>query len=184
MANIDDKMASIDSAINSAKARRKNRAEGEEKVARVRKTPEERAASAAAKEEIRAAKKAVRDAKNVGKVVHMAKIEKAAGKLPNLTDEATNVLNEVTANFSQDQVEALAQHLLHFNRLMATKRSLATQLVVGQEVTIKTGRFAGQVGVVTKAQRIRCYVTLGDRELYLFNGDVESTNVVSEDVAV
>lgn len=176
MNNIDEKLSSIDATINAAKARRKNRSEDGEPVKRVRKTPEERELLARQKEEIRVAKKAARDAKNVGKVVHMAKVEKAKSKLPLLDDAAESFLSEAVSNLSQEQIDALAQHLLHFNRTMATQRSLETKIVEGMTVIVKSGRYVGQTGVVSKAQRIRCYVDIAGKELYLFCSDVEEVS--------
>ena len=123
----------------------------------------------------RAAKKAEREATK--RTPHMTKVEKAAGKLPQLNDEAKKILGEVTTNFSRDQVTAIALHLQHFNRVKATERAINQKIEVGDQVRILGGesKYTGMTGEVVKARRIRCFVKVAGvkKEVYCFTSDVE-----------
>jgi hypothetical protein len=123
----------------------------------------------------REAKKAEKPARN--EKAHMSKVDKAAAKLPKLGDDATNAFNDLTVSLPADQIAALAQHLLHFNRAQATQRALSQKLNVGDQVEILAGdsKAFGMVGIVSKAQRIRCFVDVeGFRNpVYLFSSDVK-----------
>ena len=114
-----------------------------------------------------------------GKPAHMKKIEKAAGKLPELTEQAQLLFNEATSNFGAAQLTALALHLQHFNRVKATERALNQKLEIGMSVRIIGGdpKFIGMTGTVDRAQRIRCYVAVAGikKPVYLFTSDVEVT---------
>ena len=115
--------------------------------------------------------------------VYMKKIERAAGKLPQLGMESQLTFNEVVANFSREQVTALALHLQHFNRVKATERALDQKVVQGMDVRIVGGdpKFVGMTGSVIRSQRIRCYVAIPGvkREVYLFTSDVEAFSPLS-----
>jgi membrane protein involved in colicin uptake len=202
----NDSTSAIDAALNKAKARKaakngtaegstetlakpakaakvaKEKAEpkrprlsDEEKAARQLKKDAERAEKKTAREAVRATKKAERDAAK--RTPHMSKVEKAAGRLPVLTDAAQLIFNDITTNFGRDQVAAVAAHLTHFNRVQATSRALGQKISAGDTVRIVGGdsRYIGQEGVVAKAQRIRCYVTVDGvkKDVYLFTSDVE-----------
>lgn len=147
----------------------------EEKAAKKAKQDAEREERKAAKEAERAQKKADRETNK--RTPHMSKVEKAANRLPTLNTQAQTTFNEITANFSRDQVAALALHLQHFNRVKATERALGQAIEAGMSVTIIGGdsRFIGQTGTVVKAQRIRCYVEVpgAKKPVYLFTSDVE-----------
>lgn len=123
----------------------------------------------------REAKKAEKPARN--EKAHMSKVDKAAAKLPKLGDDATDAFNDLTVSLPADQIAALAQHLLHFNRAQATQRALSQKLNVGDQVRVLAGdsKAFGMVGIVSKAQRIRCFVDVeGFRNpVYLFSSDVE-----------
>lgn len=187
----------IDAALAAAKARKGKRAaangenttatsEASTKAKRTRLTDEERSARNAQKEADRAARKAKRaeerDARRAQRAAtrapaHLAKVEKAGNKLPTLNDEAQAQFNAITAGFSRDQVNAIAQHLMHFNRVQATKRALEQKLEAGARVRVVDGdpRYVGKTGTVSKAQRIRCYVEIegAKKPVYLFTSDVE-----------
>jgi flagellar biosynthesis GTPase FlhF len=153
----------------------------EEKAAREQARSEERAAKKAARDEARAAKRAERD--NSKRTPHMSKVAKAAAKLPSLNDSAQVLFNDITANYSRDQVNAIALHLQHFNRVKATERALGQTIEAGMAVTIVGGdsRFVGQTGTVVKAQRIRCYVEVAGakKPVYLFTSDVEPASAAA-----
>ncbi len=189
-------MTAIDAALSAAKARKGKRAGSEPgntnaetsaapKKARTRLSDEERSARAAAKEADRAARKAKRQAERDERraakaankpAAHLAKVEKAFARLPSLNEEAQATFNTITANFSRDQVNAIAQHCMHFNRVQATKRALEQKLEAGVRVRVIGGdsRYVGQEGTVSKAQRIRCYVDVGAKKpIYLFTSEVE-----------
>ena len=159
------------------------------KAEKVKPDNSEKVAAKAAKDADRAERKAkrdaIRDAKKAEKVEvakskgtpHMSKVLKAAEKLPALSVASAAVFTDVTTNFTRAQVAALAEHLMHFNRVQATNRALDKKIAVGDRVTIVGGpaKYLGQTGTISKSQRIRCYVTLdeSDKEAYCFTSDVE-----------
>jgi len=189
---LDTKFSAIDKALAAAKARKAAKeglqtdgAPPVDREVRVKQTDEEKARKVAERAARQAEMKAQREARKAakasektnGKPAHMKKIERAAGKLPELTEPAQLLFNEATTNFSAGQLTALALHLQHFNRVKATERALGQKFEVGQQVRIIGGdpKFFGQVGTITKAQRIRCYVAVPGikREAYCFTSDVE-----------
>ena len=126
----------------------------------------------------REARKAAKAAEKAnGKPAHMKKIDRAASKLPALNDQMQVTFNEVTTNFSAEQITALALHLQHFNRVKATERALGQKVEAGLQVRIIGGdpKFIGMTGTVAKAQRIRCFVEVPGikKPVYLFTSDVE-----------
>ena len=191
-----DQISAIDKAIANAQARKAMKngtdtnatqtpgAPGEPK--RPRLSDEEKAARQATKDAERASKKverdAARDARKAAKndekrTPHMSKVEKAASKLPEITEAAQSTVNEITANFSAAVVASIAAHLNHFNRVNATERALNQKVATGDTVRIVSGdaRYVGREAVVSKAQRIRCYVDIEgvNKPVYLFTSDVE-----------
>lgn len=127
----------------------------------------------------RAARKAAKAAERAnGKAPHMKKIEKAAAALPAMSDATQLSFNEITTNLSAAQINALALHLQHFNRVKATERALNQQLEVGQQVRIIGGptKHVGKIATVDRAQRIRCFVNIPgvSKPVYLFTSDVEA----------
>ncbi len=152
-------------------------------------TPIDRAAKQAQiakeREERKAAKAARLEAKPPRtKPAHMSKVERAAAKLPRLFDFAQSVFDDITVNLGRDQLDALAQHILHHNRVKSTQRALDTKLEAGQQVRIIGGdpKWYGVRGTLSKVQRIRCYVEVpgANKPVYLFTSDVEP---IAEDVA-
>lgn len=196
MTKLNDKLSGVDAAIAAAKSRRSKRAsdagetnrapaEKAERKPRTKLTDEQKAERTAAKDAEKAQKKAAREARKAAKAAekaaarkpaHMAKVQRAADRLPSLSERAGSIYNEITANLSRDQVAALALHLTHFNRVMATTNALAVKIEAGMQVTIVGGdpRFVGKTGTVEKAQRIRCYVNVEGfkKPVYLFTSDV------------
>jgi len=198
----DAKVSELDKALASVKARKAAK-EGTntttEKPAKAAKAPKEpsapkrprlteeqkaeretekariRAEKKAAREEARAAKKAERDASK--QPAHMRKVMKAAEKLPTLGQAAMLLLNEAQANLPAAELQGLALHIQHINRVSATQRALNQTIEAGMTVRIVSGdsRFVGQTGTVAKAQRIRCYVNVegAKKPVYLFTSDVE-----------
>lgn len=204
---MSDEISAIDKAIQAAQARKAakagtsdaSEASATPKAPKAPKTPkepkepkrprltdEEKAARKAAKDAERATKKAEREAARAAKraakeaekrTPHMSKVEKAASKLPALSEAAQVAFNDIIANFGASTVSAIAAHLQHFNRVKATERALGQTISTGDTVRIVSGdpRFIGQTGEVFKAQRIRCYVTVpgAKKPVYLFTSDVE-----------
>lgn len=146
----------------------------------------ERAAAKARRDAERAAKKAAREATKANSTPHMAKVEKARAKLPTLSDDAQALFNTVTASLSAPELTALAAHIEFQLRVNATQQAStsAPGLKEGDLVRIVSGdaRYLNQVGLVTKAARIRCFVELEgvSKPVYLFVSDVE---LVQEDAA-
>jgi hypothetical protein len=179
---LENSVSVIDKAIAAAKARATAKgtnkiidpqASKEDRLAALKIAKESRAADRQAK---KAAKSAVRAAP-----VHMTKVEKAASKLPNLSNKAAEIFHSVTTSFDAAQLTALALHLQHHNRVQATiKASTAQPLKVGQVVLITGGdpKYIGMRGALDRVQRIRCYVNIPGikRPIYQFTSDVEVVN--------
>ena len=191
--NLNTKLSAIDKALAAAKARKaaKEGTTDQESTEVSVATPKakisdaekaQRLADRAAKQaqlkaerEARKAEKAA--AKASGKPAHMKKIDRAASKLPSLNGSALFTFNEITTNFSAEQINAISLHLQHFNRVKSTERALGQKLEAGMSVKIVSGdpKYVGMTGTVSKAQRIRCYVTVPGmkRDVYCFTSDVE-----------
>jgi hypothetical protein len=170
-----EKPAKAAKAPKEPSAPKRPRLTDEEKAARQAAKDQERAAKKTAREEARAAKKAERDAAK--QPAHMRKVMKAAEKLPTLGQAAMLLLNEAQANLPAPELQALAQHIQHINRVSATQRALSQTIEAGMTVRVISGdsRYIGQTGTVAKAQRIRCYVNVegAKKPVYLFTSDVE-----------
>jgi len=188
--DLNTKLSAIDKALAQAKARKASKdsspppAGDDVQTVTVQKSDTDKALKLAEREARRAQiakdreeRKAAKAAAQPKGPAHMKKIASAAGKLPTLTDTAQLLFNEATTNFSAEQLTALALHIQHFNRVKATERALNQRVVQGTQVRIIGGdpKFIGMTGSVTKAQRIRCYVTVPGvkREVYCFTSDIE-----------
>jgi hypothetical protein len=197
----DNKLSAIDKALAAAKARKAARQASEspgadapvkEPAAKKETQPDFAKAQRtealnAARVEAKKLRDAEREARRAAKAVapkgpvHMKKIAKAASKLPALAESVQRIFDEVTTNFSAEQVTALALHLQHFNRTKATERALGQRVEAGSNVRIIGGdpKFIGKLGTVDRAQRIRCYVNIPGfkRPVYLFTSDVELVEI-------
>jgi len=198
--DLNTKLSAIDKALAQAKARKAAK-EGtpveasdmstktKTKGPKVKVEAADKVAAKLAKDAVRMARRqqltlertARREAKATeraqAKTPHMKKIEKAAAALPEMSNSMTLTFNEVTTNFSAEQINALALHLQHFNRVKATERALAQKIEAGQTVRLISGptKYVGMMGTVAKAQRIRCFVEIPGfkKPVYLFTSDVE-----------
>lgn len=187
---LDTKLSAIDKALAAAKARKAVK-EGMSQDAetdapkKAKLSDEAKALKQAERAQKQAQLKAEREARKVAKAqqvkgpAHMKKIDRAASKLPELSEQLQLLFNEATTNFGASQITALALHLQHFNRVKATERALSQKIEAGQQVQIIGGdpKFIGMVGTVTKAQRIRCYVSIPGvkRDVYCFTSDVQAS---------
>jgi len=196
-ASTSDKTSQLDVAIAAARQRKaakagnpntpKGRGSNAEKPARTRLSVEEKAARDASREaeklaakanrdRLRAEKKATRDGAKAQP--HLAKVMKAAAKLPKLGERAQLLFSEITVNLPAAEAASLALHLNHFNRANATARAIGSKLEEGTPVRIVGGdpRFIGMTGTVVKAQRIRCYVEVAGakKPVYCFTSEVEA----------
>ena len=158
----------------------------------------DREAAKAAKAEVRAAKQAqleadrearrqAREARKAEKSstkataaprsAHMKKVENARSKLMTLNSEAELVYNEITANYSGVMVNAIAEHLKLYVRMSSTQRAQSgAAFPIGTKVTITGGdpKHIGKVGIVTKSQKLRTFVDVGERkEVYIFTTDAK-----------
>jgi hypothetical protein len=193
--DLNTKLSAIDKALAQAKARKAIKdsspppAGDDVQTFTVQKTDDNKALKLAEREARRAQIAKEREERKAAKAAaqpkgpaHMKKIASAANKLPSLSDSTQLLFNEATTNLSRDQLTALALHIQHFNRVKATERALDQRVVQGTPVRIIGGdpKFMGMTGTVTKAQRIRCYVTVPGvkREVYLFTSDVEVLEAV------
>lgn len=187
--DLNTKLSAIDKALAAAKARKAAKEGSIEvpnlpevsikkddltKAQKVAEREAKRLEAARLREERRAQRAAEKAAKSPA---HMKKLNRAASKLPSLGETAQSLFNEITTNYSREQITAIAMHLQHFNRAKATERALGQKLTSGLEVRIIGGdpKYIGQTGTISKAQRIRCYVTVPGfkRDVYLFTSDVE-----------
>lgn len=196
-ANTPNKLSAIDRALAAAKARKeakdpgadaapkatpsKPKAQMQESIDKTAAKLAKDAAREARQAQIKVDREARRAAKaaekNTGKPAHMKKIDRAASKLPTLNDQMQLTFNEVTTNYSAEQITALALHLQHFNRVKATERALSQKVEAGASIRIIGGdpKYIGMMGTVAKAQRIRCFVDVPGfkKPVYLFTSDVE-----------
>lgn len=113
---------------------------------------------------------------------HTAKLITAKNKLPLLSDGLTEDLNDLTGRLTTDELESLSSHLAFIARQRRTVAAVDVTVTVGQVVRIIGGehRYLNKVGEVVKANRIRCYVEVEGKKLYLFTSDVSS--IVDEEV--
>lgn len=138
---------------------------------------QEKEQAKAEKARIRAEKKAEKEANRPPK--HQAKLDRARKQLPELNDAEQSIFDRLVHEFPLRQLEKISAHLNFYVRQEQTRNAVATdgEVTVGQTVRIRSGntRHMGKVGVVTRAQRIRCYVSVPnvDKEIYLFTSDVE-----------
>lgn len=155
---------------------------------RVIKTPEQRIEEAKQRENERAQRKADRQAKRDAEKAakpapapaHMKKVEKAAERLPALSEDAKAFFEEAKAALPTNDLIALAAHLQLHCRASATVESSTRKLAEGQQVTITTtdvaayAKFIGKTGTVAKANRVRCYIAVPGVEklVYLHISDV------------
>jgi transcription antitermination factor NusG len=138
----------------------------------------ERAAEKLAKATVRATKKAEREAAKANKVpAHLAKVQKAAEKLPALSVDALTAYETLVGALATNELSALVAHLALKVRIEQTKAATNTKLSIGDRVRVTAGdpKFVGLEGTVTEARRIRCFVELPGRKapVYLFTSDVE-----------
>ena len=122
----------------------------------------------------RAAKKAAREAEKAKKVPHLAKVEKAAEKLPDITQEQQEFIKKISQMGNQAMSEIIA-HLEHELRVKSTRESLTQDVSVGQLVKIIAGPpdYLGLVGTVSEVRKIRVMIDVGRKSpAYLFRSDV------------
>lgn len=200
--NVNKKTANVDKRIQEAQNRRAERRgqpigsarpsqpppAGEQESKRKRLSPEERQARDEQREKDRAerrqAREAIREQKRLEREAnrqtpHMKKVEKAAANLPQMSAGAKALYEQITGQGNLQEAFALSQNLLHFVRMQRTMQALESRLIEGQPVKIIGGtdaRLHGKVGVVSKVQRIHCYVEIPDMErpVYLFTSDVKA----------
>lgn len=197
--NTNVNISAIDRALAAAKARKaakdatvstdapmKRKAE----VAEPKPSASDKAAAKAAKDAAKAAKKAERDAARAArkaareaekaskKTAHMKKVERALSKLPGLNEPTQLLFNEITCNIGASQIDALALHLQHYNRQMATVNAMKSPMLkIGETVRITGGdtKFIGMVGKVVKSRQLRAKVEVpGQKKLvYIYTGQAE-----------
>ena len=113
---------------------------------------------------------------------HMSKVDKVASQLPALSGNAQNLFDNA-ADMSTSDICALVAHLNIAIRKRGISAASGAQLKVGDRVNIVSSqtnpRFIGMSGVVTKVQRIRCYVQLDGRDKtdYFFLTDCTPTEM-------
>ncbi len=196
----DTDISGVDAAVKAAKARvdaRKAAKAGENNTgmaaatdngdhqARKKYTPQERIERAQQLEKERedraAARKAESDKKKAAATAnrgtpHMSKVEKAAAGLAPMDAETQAYFDQIKGELGQAQIDTLLAHLAFLSRRSATEGSLDVKLEAGQQVRIVSGpaKLIGKVGIVEKAQRIHCYVSLegASKPAYLFNYNV------------
>lgn len=201
--DFNTKLSAIDKALAQAKSRKAVKEDptsmgdtAKKKLPKVKAASEDKLANKLANDAVREARKLQlvmsRDARRQAKVLeraqaktpHMKKIEKAANALPAMTSQLETLFSDVTTNFSAGEITMLALHLQHFNRVKATERALGLTIKAGMSVRIVAGpnKYIGMNAVVTKSQRIRCFVEIPGvkKQVYLFTSDVEHVNEVQQ----
>ena len=137
----------------------------------------QKAEAKAERERLRAERRAQREQKRP----HMAKVARAASKLPKLDTRAEEILNNVFDGLDASAISAFIVNVQHRLRAQATESAVNVKLEVGQLVTIKSGdaRYIGQQAEVVEVRRIRCHVQpIGTtKRVYLLNSDVEVVDV-------
>jgi hypothetical protein len=122
---------------------------------------------------------------------HLAKVDKVAGQLPALSEDATAVVAAASNMSTADICSTIAHLQIAVRRrgIVAIAQGQARgdgKLEPGGRVRIKSSqnpRFIGATGTLDKVQRIRCYVKLDGKEYaerdgrptgdYFFTSDVE-----------
>lgn len=156
-----------------------------EKAAEKKRKDEEKAARKAERDAAREVRKAVKAAeKGNKKPAHMKKVERAFSKLPSLNEETQLIFNESTCNLSAQQLDALAQHIIHHNRAMATVSAMKGDMLrIGSTVRITGGdpKFVGMEGTVVKSRQLRAKIQVPgfDKLVYIFTGQAEMINSVT-----
>lgn len=191
-------ISAIDRALAAAKARKAAKEEFSDaapmprKVEKTMAKPDaaEKAAVKALKDAQKANKKAERDAERTRrkmekstvqadkKPAHMKKVERALSKLPKLNEATQLIFNEATCNISGQQLDALAQNILHHNRMMSTVNAMKCNMLrIGDMVRITGGepKFIGMVGTVVKSRQLRAKIQVEGVEklVYIFTGQAE-----------
>jgi hypothetical protein len=161
----------------------RKRLSDEERALRDAARNKERLEKRAQRETLRASKKAAREADRSSKIPHMAKVDKQAKNLPNLSNDAQEALTNLLENFDETTITSLVAHLQFELRRKATMNASNTHLQVGDLVRITSAdgpnaKWVGHLAQVLKVQRIRCYVQpVGtERSVYLFSSNVEHPN--------
>lgn len=143
-------------------------------------TPEEKpSAKRKAKAKGETPKTESQERKKPEKPAHMTKVEKVAAQLPPLSSDAS-VLFAAANNMSTSDITSLVAHLnivIRRRGVVAVAQGTASPAVKpGARVSVRGGqaKFIGQSGIVTRVQRIRCYVRLDgrDKDDYFFIADV------------
>lgn len=191
----ETKMSAIEEALAKARARKAAKeAAGilPEKPPPVAERPKKAAVEAKPKAERPAdpdreaakAEKAATKAAAAPRSAHMKKVENARSKLMALNSEAELTYNEITANYSGVMVNAIADHLKLYVRMSSTQRAQAgTAFPIGTKVTIMGGdpKHIGKVGIVTKSQKLRTFVDVGERkEVYIFTTDAKAVEETAQ----
>lgn len=162
-------------AERAQKQAEKDKERDEKRAARQVELDKQRAERKVAREEKRNARIAELAAR---KPAHLSKVEKAEANLPQMSDAAKEIF-DLAKDLDRTDVEVLAAHLGFMARKNATLQATGANLKINMPVKVIGGqaRYIGATGVVSKVQRIRCFVTLDDsgKEIYLFTSDVEVT---------
>ena len=141
------------------------------------------------REERRLKREAEKSAKLAARAQKPSRLDKAAAGLPPLSEGASTLFNDATTNLNHSDLTALAAHLSYHLRAEATKAAATAKIEEGTRVRITGGdaKWLGQIGLVVRAQRIRCFVALDadpSRQVYLFLSDVtpvEDADEVTDD---
>lgn len=168
-AKTDEEKAAEKAEMERIRAEKKAEREAKraEKKAEYERQKAERAAE-------RARKKAERDVERANYTPHMAKVEKAAENLPELSNTTDMLVTGLTelSNSDLSAVIAYAEHILRVN---STTASQDYELTEGQlvEVTSGAAQYLGLTGTVSELRRIRVLVDVPgrDKPIYLFRSD-------------
>ncbi len=179
LAKAKERKAVKESVQNEAGTATDNAKQKDTKLVENVKKNEEKANRKAFRDEERAKRRAEKQAANMSKKPsHMMKVARALNKLVPLNDQLQLTFNEITCNFSALQIDALASHLQHYNRSMATTNAMnSTILKIGQTVQITGGdpKFIGMIGKVAKSSQLRVKIDVPNQKklVYIFTGQAK-----------
>lgn len=179
--NVTEETTTSDDQINAALAEvKKAKGRGRPKLSEEERARRD-AAALAEKEARKAAREALRAERNANKPEaipgRLKKLEKAAQRLPALTDEQRHTVDTLFQTFNRDEISGLIAHVDHELRVHSVTEAQNVELEMNALVRINNvaSRFHGKLGRVTKVGKLRCYVAPLDapeREEYLFLSDV------------
>ena len=160
--------------INLEEKASKDAARAEAKAKLEAERAERKAAAQAKREEAKAQRAA---SKTTRGPAHMKKVEKAAERLPKLSQASQQMFSSITGTMSLVDMTILALHMQHHVRVQQTAAAHGRKFTNGQRVRFVGGdaRYIGMTGEIDQARNIRCFVAVPGvkKPVYVFSSDIE-----------